>query len=1069
MAIIQLKTNKKFSHIIQLSDIHIRLTKRHDEYKEVFKKLYENILKSPESTAIFIIGDIVNSKIDLSPECVGLAADLFFNIASIRPTILVAGNHDTNLTNRNRMDSLSPIVSAINHPNLYYLKESGLYSFGNICINNYSVFDSSEKYIRGLDIPRIYRNKYEYFIALYHGTVDGSITDLGFKLSNPSITVNTFDHHDLALLGDIHKFQDMQIYEENISKPSIRYAGSLLQQNHAESIKGHGYSFWELESRKYSHVEIPNDYGFYSILLNKGIISTNLTDLPKKARVRFQLKNTMPTEVKSALLEVRKLTDVVESCYQKMDSGITLTRIPTTTGNVILGDINEKNYQVNLITDFLRNKLKITDQTIINDIITINEKVNNNIKRDDFVRNIKWIPIKFEWENMFSYSENNVIDFTKLKSIVGLFASNASGKSSIFSALTFCLFDKCEREYKAANIINIKKTTFKCKFEFEIDGKRYFIQRDGKSDKKGKVKVDVRFWTIENGQEKDLNGEQRKDTNETIREYLGSYDDFVLTTLSVQNGKNNASIIDMGDTDRKDLFAQFMGLSIFDRLYNEANESLKDCIHKLRVYKDDDYTQKLINYNNFLKQAEGLYNDENKSLTEITAEIENIRRDVLTDTKKLHKLDVEIPSISISENEKQRIQFKILNIGNDILKDEKEFKIIEERLVLIEPEILELENKNINKLKENHQNLLVQKKDLENKLETIKLNYNHDLQIYNKSQSIEYDYDCSFCVKNAGTIASDSKKAEERIIKLKENGLKLKSKHDNILTEINDLSWVVESDVKYQKLLRERNSLKDERLQFTDKLNISKKSLRLLEEEIKIHENNIEMYNKNRAVMKINEEINNQINEHKKKLSNSEFNLKNKNKIIMEINSKISVCKNQINEINTMIDKIKIIEQEHKLYEIYCHVVSRDGIPFDIITATVPEIQSEVNSILSQIVNFTAIFETDGKNIIPYISYEDKKWPMVLSSGFEKFALSLAIRVALINISNLPKSNFLVIDEGFGVLDAENLSSMNVLFDYLKTNFDFIMIISHLESMRDIVDKHVEIVKENGFSRVEYK
>jgi DNA repair exonuclease SbcCD ATPase subunit len=188
----------------------------------------------------------------------------------------------------------------------------------------------------------------------------------------------------------------------------------------------------------------------------------------------------------------------------------------------------------------------------------------------------------------------------------------------------------------------------------------------------------------------------------------------------------------------------------------------------------------------------------------------------------------------------------------------------------------------------------------------------------------------------------------------------------------------------------------------------------------------------------------------------------------MDINSKISVCKNQIAQINQKIEEIKVVEQEYKLYDAYCQAVSRDGIPFDVITATVPEIQNEVNNILTQLCEFTALFETDGKNIIPYIVYDGRKWLMSLTSGFEKFALSLAIRVALINISNLPRPNFLIVDEGFGVLDAENLASMHTLFSYLKTNFDFIMIVSHLESLRDVVDKHIEITKDNGFSKVNF-
>ena len=92
-----------------------------------------------------------------------------------------------------------------------------------------------------------------------------------------------------------------------------------------------------------------------------------------------------------------------------------------------------------------------------------------------------------------------------------------------------------------------------------------------------------------------------------------------------------------------------------------------------------------------------------------------------------------------------------------------------------------------------------------------------------------------------------------------------------------------------------------------------------------------------------------------------------------------------------------------------------------------------------------------------------------MTSGMEKFVSSLAIRTSLIGISNLPRPNFLAIDEGFGNLDSDNLNSMFMLFDYLKSTFDFILIISHLDSMRDIMDTLININKVNSFSKVTYE
>ena len=84
----------------------------------------------------------------------------------------------------------------------------------------------------------------------------------------------------------------------------------------------------------------------------------------------------------------------------------------------------------------------------------------------------------------------------------------------------------------------------------------------------------------------------------------------------------------------------------------------------------------------------------------------------------------------------------------------------------------------------------------------------------------------------------------------------------------------------------------------------------------------------------------------------------------------------------------------------------------------------------------------------------------------EKFIASLAIRTALINVSSLPRPNFIVIDEGLGTLDSTVLTNFSVFLDYLKTQFQFVIIISHIDVVRDIVDSQIDIRKENGFSSI---
>ncbi|MED5450756.1 MAG: metallophosphoesterase, partial [Chloroflexota bacterium] len=109
---------KKFAHI---ADTHIRNLKYHSEYKEVFDKMY-NILREEEVDYIIHCGDIAHTKTQLSPEFVEMAANFFKGLSSIAPTYIILGNHDGNLKNNSRQDALTPIINALDAPDLYLLK-----------------------------------------------------------------------------------------------------------------------------------------------------------------------------------------------------------------------------------------------------------------------------------------------------------------------------------------------------------------------------------------------------------------------------------------------------------------------------------------------------------------------------------------------------------------------------------------------------------------------------------------------------------------------------------------------------------------------------------------------------------------------------------------------------------------------------------------------------------------------------------------------------------------------------------------------------------------------------------
>lgn len=1049
----------EFKNIFHIADIHLRLTKRHDEYNEVFQKLYKAVERTPAETVVAVLGDVLHSKSDLSPECVKITTEFLQNLADRRPTVLIAGNHDATLANKNRLDSLSPIVDAINHKNLFYLKDSGLYILGDILFNHYSVFDEPEKYIKFKDIPKIYLNETRYKIALFHGPVNNAITDVGYKVASRTITNEIFDGHDIVLLGDIHRHQVL-----NPSEPTIVYVGSLIQQNHGEELKGHGFVFWDLKTKVFKHYEIPNDYGYYTVEINKGKLLTDISDIPKKARLRLKCFESVATEVKSILSLIREKSDVTDVTYVRVDSLNTSSNIIDNT-NFSLTDVSDVDYQNKLITEYLSNKNISPSKDTLEKIYKINKDLNASLEKESVVRNIRWKPKKFEFDNMFSYGEDNIIDFTKMHNVVGLFANNAAGKSSILSALSFCIFDKCDRAFKASHILNTQKMSFRCKFNFEVNGVDFFIERKGNADKKGNVKVDVKFWKEEGGKVIELNGEARRSTNDIIRDYVGTYDDFILTVLSIQNNKVG-SFVDMGQTERKDLLAQFMGLTIFDNLYNDASDKTKEINSLLKNFKNNDYTQKLLNLNNDIESFSGSLNNENQNLEKLTSKRESENETLLQETKKLINVDTTLVDITSLESKKISLDNSISTQSSNLTSYKSQLIPLESTYKEYNEIINNYENDDITSKYELYQELETKLNSKEQLIEKKKIVVTTKLQKLKKLEEHKYDPNCNFCTTNV--FVKDAIKTREELDTDKVEAQSLVKEYTTIKNSFNEISYIKDHWKTYNDTLRLKsdiqlkiNKLNNDILKLENKISSDQNSLINVETQIK------EYYN-NKDAIESNKIVNQTIDSIKSNIKNIDFEIKTVNNNIINFNTKISGLEEQRKTIQTSIEEVKILEVEYEAYQLYTNAISRDGIPYELISQALPTIEKEVNNILNQIVEFTVTLQTDGKNVTTHINYEDKKWPLELASGMERFVSSLAMRVALINISNLPRPNFIAIDEGFGCADADNLSSMGALFAFLKTNFDFVWIISHLDSMRDMVDNRLEIKKENGFSKVNY-
>lgn len=1041
-------------NVIHIADVHIRNFKRHDEYESVFQRVYDYCREEVgqnKNTIIYLAGDIVHAKTDMSPELIVMTRNFFVNLVEIAPVILIAGNHDMNLNNPNRLDALSPIVESIDTPDFFYLKETGVYTFGEVDFILDAVWVNPDTFIKPEDVSGD-----NIKVVLYHGAINNADIGFGQTIRNNRVNIGMFKGFDFGMFGDIHSFQ----YLDGDAK--FAYAGSLIQQNFGEGLS-HGVVHWNLRKNKSKFIPIKNDWAYYTIDIEGGKFKNLPEEFSPNNRVRVRSYNTKNSDLMKAITKLKSMAKIEDIRIQKFSSN---QSVGTNQSSISIGDVRDVEHQNKLITSYLEKNFAIEDG-VADEIRNINRELNNRLTKSVSVRNLIWNPVRFEFDNMFSYGENNWIDFTQMNGTYGIFAANASGKSSILDAISFCIFDKCSRTFKASQVLNNKKDGFRCKLHFQMDGKDYFIERIGTKDKKGHVKVNVNFWYDEGGESVSLNGEDRDGTNFAIRNYLGTYDDFIITALSLQG--NNTNFIDKAQRERKDLLAQFLDLNLFEELSGIASDEIKSVQTLIKEFSRNDYTTKVVIATENYKETKSKLDELDLEKETFESSVNNLSNEILQLTKELKPVDDNLMGKNLQEfiDAKESTLLSLVScekeldeLSSKLQTETSELDELQERLNLID----ESEMKEVLEIYNTHSS---DYKDIEYQIKDLTLNIQHNQSKIDNLSTHEYDPECKYCTNNV--FVRDAKEAENILGDLIRDRNTLEFRLEELRVILASLEYVHDDVNMFNEL--QKNILDKQRKIHQIEKELSDNKTRCIELSTKAEklESIIHSYIQNEGLIKENQRITLEISEKESERNDHIATLRTIEKDLITNSGQLRVYEKEIQDYKDSINKLQELETKYKAYDFYLKAVNRNGVPYELISEAIPKIQAEVNSILSQIVDFEILFEMDGKSINAYIAYDDENfWALEMTSGMEKFISSLAIRTALTNVSALPRPNFIAIDEGWGTLDSDNLNSLHMFFDYMKTQFDFILTISHIDALRDIVDSVVEINKNKGVSQVQY-
>lgn len=947
----QIEKNLEIEVIYHLGDIHIPGSiEREKEYETVLERTIGIISKDKRKKLAVICGDLFHDKTKPYQEANILARNFMQGLGDIVETVIIQGNHDINIDNENRKDSIKSALQQLKtiHP-IHYLTENKIYKIQGI---NFGLTKMTNELPTQIQI----KNLFELYIGLYHGTLYKSRTDEGYEFNDTTrIKGSDFKDYDIVMLGDIHKYQYLN------KEKTIAYSGSLVQQNFGETINNHGMLLWDLKTKTSKLIEVPNDY-IYKTHLITDIKDYEIPDITNKlCRLRILYKGVERLDLIKYEKEIKTRYNIIQFVKQEITEDIKINK------NMKEEEIINKKF-MDIYRDFLE-KNKITENPKVSEMLErIIDEEQKKVSKDK-----KEIKIhELEFENLLTYGSNNKINFDKLGGINILAGTNGLGKSSLIDVILFTIYNECSKG-EGKDILNIRHNKGYSILRLELNGEKYTIYRGinkGKTnvcllkeyvdkqiiynelkktenEKRNKLKEkknnialkDNEENTNQNDKEQNISDSGKISIDKQIKILFGNYEDMIMTSVILQNGVN---FIDLKYELQKSTLTNIMGLNLYENVRKICEKEYKRYTSNILKNIENELTG--INYDDIIEKENNLLNETEKNLINKNQE----HNDLLKDK---HIMEYKLNDNTILNIENIMSEKKILEKKNVELEEQmstlnlSEKKILDEDKIYYEKKIEQIQiiineiTKEIKKSSsDNNEKLKKEKIQLEKNISVLDGNINNlnenineisiknneilKIILINESEinKIKKEYENE--KKNILKKINDKKMLEKSINLQKENNKELlkhifsdsceccktnKKIHEQIgyLEKIVKLEKEIETfecDEKDINLIDEKLSLLQNYENNINDININKLKIETLENKLKLENNNILLIEENININIDNNIINDKIKEQKIILQNNKKqleNIKKYEKILNDYNKnsiRISECDNIINK-----------------------------------------------------------------------------------------------------------------------------------------------------------------------------
>jgi DNA repair exonuclease SbcCD ATPase subunit len=714
--------------------------------------------------------------------------------------------------------------------------------------------------------------------------------------------------------------------------------------------------------------------------------------------------------------------------------------------------ILDENYQKQLIEQYvIDNKINISIPHLMKLDGSVNLELENYKEQTNRYKTFKIKEIEFS--NFLSYGDNNKLTFDDKTGITSVVSepANYGGKTTLtVDLLLFLFFGTTTKTDKNEEIFNrfTNSDVVEVKGKVEIEGDNYIIKRTI-TRKKSKddtytCKNEVDFYQVlPRGGVKQLNGEQKKFTDELIKTYVGTFDDFLITILTT--GDNLDDLIKTKPTERGRILTRFIGLEFFREKEKIAKKKYTEWKEKSKLYHNNsqdilfkiDEEKNKITQNGIMIESNRKVHDNIKSeIEELSNQREELFKNRYNDIdSELYKLDEStIQSgldkvISLIDQKNNDIQ----NIIKETPKPDEEYDI--DRYGVLKS--------NLKDLNENNIRLGVEVDTLKQKV---------DLLINSEI--------CQTCKRPLDDVDNTSE------IENTKNSI---TEKETIMVGINSKISDINESIEHLDLIKNQWDSYNKNILLLDKANLELKSY---EDSLNRGTEKLNQYRKIKEMVEKNKQIDTDIQKIKFKIDSLDEQKNMSLLTIRGIDKDIELSHSKIDEYNNLLKELKNEEIIDNIFKTYLDVYGKNGISKMVLSTMIPLINSHLKILLSDTCEFILEIRMNDKSEVEFWMVDQLTGvnkPLNAGSGYEKTVSSLALRCVLSKVCSLPKPNIIIFDEVTGKVSNDNLDKIGLFFDKLKQFFEHIWIISHNPLILDWADHLVTVKKENNISTVNEK